>query len=135
MEAPTNRAELTWQGAHQFEARTAHGHAHLESGGDRKALSPMETMLAAVAGCMAIDVVDILTKMRRPPTTYAIDCEGWRRDEAPRRFIRIRLTHRLTGPELDETSVRRAIDLSQERYCSAMASLHPEIEVENRIEL
>jgi putative redox protein len=135
MVPPTNQARLTWSGGHQFEASTAHGTARLESGEDRQALSPMETMLAAVAGCMAIDVVDILVKMRKPVAAYAIDCQAWRREETPRRFTRIRLTHRVSGPDVDEPSVARAVSLSQERYCSAMASLHPDIKVENRIEL
>ncbi len=134
-ETPTNRTRLDWQAGQAFEASTAHGRHTLESGDERHALTPMEAMLSAVAGCMAIDVVDILAKMRKTVTGYSIDCEGWRRDERPRRFTRIRLTHRVTGPDVDEAGVRRAVDLSHERYCSAMASLHPEIEVEHRIEL
>ena len=135
MSDPTNHTRLDWEGGHRFEASTAHGRHALESGAERSALSPMEAMLSAVAGCMAIDVVDILGKMRKTLTAYSIECEGWRRDELPRRFTRIRLTHRVSGPDVDEASVRRAVDLSQQRYCSAMASLHPEIEVENRVEL
>jgi putative redox protein len=84
---------------------------------------------------MAIDVVEILSKMRRPPSSYSIDCEGWRAESPPRRFTRIRLLHRAAGPALDEGSVRRAVDLSQEKYCSAMASLDPAIVVENEIVL
>lgn len=135
MSEPTNRSRLDWEGGHRFEASTAAGRHHLESGADRSALAPMEAMLSAIAGCMAIDVVDILAKMRRTVTAYSIDCEGWRRDERPRRFTRVRLTHHVSGSDVDEAAVARAVDLSQERYCSAMASLHPEIEVENRIEL
>jgi putative redox protein len=135
MVPPTNQARLTWTGAHRFEASTAHGTAVIESGEGRQALSPMEAMLAALAGCMAIDVVDILVKMKKPVAAYAIDCQAWRREEAPRRFTRVRLTHRVSGPDVDELSVTRAVSLSQEKYCSAMASLHPAIVVENRIEL
>lgn len=135
MTAPTNVARLEWHGGHRFEASTAHATTVLESGENRTGLSPMETMLAAVAGCMAIDVVDILGKMRKPAAAYAIECEGWRRDELPRRFTRIRLTHVVSGAEVDEASVRRAVELSQEKYCSAMASLHPEIEVENVVQI
>jgi uncharacterized OsmC-like protein len=91
----------------------------------------MEAMLSAIAGCMAIDVVDILAKMRKAVREYTVECEGWRRDEVPRRFTRIRLTHRLCGPDLDDQSASRAVELSQTRYCSAMASLDPAIEVEN----
>jgi putative redox protein len=135
MVPPTNQARLTWAGGHRFEASTAHGLARIESGEERRALSPMETMLAALAGCMAVDVVDILEKMRKPVSAYAIDCQAWRRAEAPRRFTRIVLEHRVSGADLDRATVERAVALSQEKYCSAMASLHPDIEVVNRVDL
>ncbi len=132
---PTNRAHLSWQGGHRFEASTEHASLQLESGAERHALSPMETMLAAIAGCMAVDVVDILAKMRRPAVTYRIECDAWRREEHPRRFTRVRLTHLLSGPDVDDESARRAVALSREKYCSAMASLHPDIEVENLVRI
>ncbi len=128
---PTNATRLTWQGGHRFEAATDHGSIAIWSGEDRHSLSPMETMLSAIAGCMAIDVVDILDKMRKTVRAYAVECEGWRRDELPRKFTRIRLTHRVSGPDVDPGSVSRAVELSQTKYCSAMASLDPAIEVEN----
>jgi putative redox protein len=136
-EAPPNTTgTVAWTGSGQkFDITTPRAQARLESGAERISLSPMEAMLAAVAGCMAIDVVEILSKMRRPPSSYSIDCEGWRAESQPRRFTRIRLIHRAAGPALDEGSVRRAVDLSQEKYCSAMASLDPAIVVENEIVL
>lgn len=134
--APNTTATLAWTGSGStFSITTSNAQSHLASGTDRTALSPMEALLTAVAGCMAVDVVDILTKMRKPPLSYSIDCEGWRAETRPRRFVRIRLTHTASGPDLDEASVRRAVDLSQETYCSAMASLDPAIVVENEIVL
>jgi putative redox protein len=129
--APTNATRLTWKGGHRFEAAIEQGSIAIWSGEDRESLSPMEAMLSAIAGCMAIDVVDILGKMRKTVSAYAVECEGWRRDELPRKFTRIRLTHRISGPDVDSGSVSRAVDLSQTKYCSAMASLDPAIEVEN----
>ena len=129
---PTNATRLTWQGGHRFEAGTEHGAVTIWSGEDRRSLSPMEAMLSAVAGCMAIDVVDILAKMRKTVRAYAVDCEGWRRDELPRKFT-LRLTHRVSGLDVDDVSVARAVELSQTKYCSAMASLDPGIDVENVI--
>ncbi len=71
--------------------------------------------------------------MRKTVSSYAVECEGWRRDQLPRKFTRIRLTHRVSGPDVDPGSVSRAVELSQTKYCSAMASLDPAIEVENLI--
>jgi len=130
---PTNATRLSWQGDHRFEAAGPQGAIAIASGADRQSLSPMEAMLSAVAGCMAVDVVDILAKMRKTVRAYTVECEGWRRDELPRKFTRIRLTHRVSGPDVDSGSVARAVELSQTKYCSAMASLDPAIEVENVI--
>jgi putative redox protein len=130
---PTNSTQLSWRGGHRFEAKGPKGAIAIASGDDRSTLSPMEAMLSAVAGCMAVDVVDILAKMRKTVVSYTVECEGWRRDELPRKFTRIRLTHRVSGSDVDPGSVSRAVDLSQTKYCSAMASLDPAIEVENVI--
>lgn len=136
-EAPAaTRAHLAWTGAgSSFDVRTEKAQIRLESGPGRTAISPMEAMLAALSGCMAVDVVEILTKMRQPPTSYSVECEGWRADSPPRRFTSIRLTHRVRGTGLAEASVRRAVALSQEKYCSAMSSLDPGIAVDNQIVL
>ena len=130
---PTNSAQLSWLGGHRFEAKGPKAAIEIASGADRASLSPMEAMLSAVAGCMAVDVVDILAKMRKTVGSYTVECEGWRRDELPRKFTRIRLTHRVSGAGVDPGSVSRAVELSQTKYCSAMASLDPAIEVENVI--
>lgn len=131
----TNATTLTWRGGGGFEASQGGFAIAIESGPDRSSLSPMEAFLSSVAACMAVDVVEILGKMRRPPSSYSVFCEGWRADVPPRRYTRIRLIHRLAGEGLDEASVRRAVELSRSTYCSAMASIDPAIEVENLVEI
>ncbi|MDQ6774499.1 MAG: OsmC family protein [Candidatus Dormibacteraeota bacterium] len=131
--AADTRVGVSWSGAPmRFEATTDHASMRLEGGGERTAFSPMEALLGSVAGCMAIDVVDILAKMRSEVRSYAAEIEGWRAPDNPRRFLRIRLTHRLTGTMTQEQA-ERAVELSRTRYCSAMASLDPALVVENAI--
>ena len=132
---PNNMSRLSWQGGHRFDLRASQATVRLESGSDRAGVSPMEALLSSVAGCMAMDVVDILAKMRRTLTAYEIECAGWRRKEHPRAYRRLRFVHRLTGPDLDQASADRAIHLSATRYCSATASLDPAIEIENVVEV
>lgn len=131
---PHTEAALRWEGGRRFAATTAHGDLLIESGTERTSISPMEALLSAVAGCMAVDVVDILGTMREPIAGYSVRCEAWRAQTDPRRFVRIRLTHYCVGTSLDETKVRRAVDLSQSKYCSAMASLDPAMTIENVIQ-
>lgn len=132
---PDNTSRLSWLGGRGFELRTSRATARLESGADRVGLSPMEGLLSSVAGCMAMDVVDILARMRRTLTAYEIECAGWRRDRHPRAYTKLRFVHRIFGPDLDQASAERAVRLSADRYCSASASLNPSIEIDNVVEV
>ncbi|MDQ7820347.1 MAG: OsmC family protein [Armatimonadota bacterium] len=94
-----------------------------EAGGTGVAPSPMETVLAALAGCSGIDVVSILQKMRAPLAGLRIDVAGERAPEPPRVFTAIRMRYTAWGPGLDPEAVRRAVALSLDRYCSVAAML------------
>ncbi|AEB12406.1 OsmC family protein [Marinithermus hydrothermalis] len=99
--------------------------------GDQPAmgLRPMELLLAALAGCTAYDVVDIMQKKRQPLARYRVEVEGERAETHPRRYTRITLTHYGAGPNVTEEALWRAATLSHEKYCSVSASLNAEIEV------
>ena len=87
--------------------------------------SPMDAVQAAVASCSGMDVVSILGKMRKQLTALRIDIDAARREEDPRVFTRLDLTYHVDGPGLDAASVVRAVQLSQEKYCSVAAMLRP----------
>lgn len=80
--------------------------------------SPMQTALLAAMGCTASDVVWILNKQRVPFTKLEIDAEAERAKEDPKVFTKIRLHYRVFGDGIKESAVKRAIDLSTEKYCS-----------------
>ncbi|MBO0703320.1 MAG: OsmC family protein [Candidatus Dormibacteraeota bacterium] len=132
-EGDLRTATLRWQGTgFDFDATTDGGPVAVRGGGaERTGPSPMELLLVAAAGCMAIDVVDILTKGRRAPASYEVEISGVRRASVPRRYTELRLRHKVGGA--DEASVRRAVDLSQEKYCSVMATLDPEMPITHEI--
>jgi len=95
----------------------------------------MELLLASVAGCMAIDVRMILEKARVPLAGLEVDMEGARAATEPRRYTRIRMHFRLTGPSAaDDDRIARAIQLSREKYCSVMHTLAPDLPVETSFE-
>jgi putative redox protein len=86
-------------------------------------VSPMEVVLLGLGGCTGIDVVSTLRKMRQDLTAYSVHVRGERRDEHPRIYTHIVVEHELRGRALRESSVRRAIELSAETYCSVSAML------------
>lgn len=92
-------------------------------------------LLLAAASCSAADVVDILGKMREPLDGLSVEAWGDRRDEPPRRYTALRFLFKVRGSGLTEAKVRRAIDLSLEKYCSVMHSLAPDIVVSYELEL
>jgi putative redox protein len=92
-------------------------------------------MLSAIASCAAVDVIDILAKRRTPVERLTVHAAGERRAEPPRRFTRIELEYEIHGEGIERIHAERAIQLSFEKYCSAGASLAPDIAVIARLTL
>ena len=97
--------------------------------------SPTEAVQAAVAACTGMDVISILQKMQKSPTALRVEVEATRRAEHPRIYTNLVLIYHVDGPDLDESSVRRAVDLSQEKYCSVAAMLRPTVRLGYRIHM
>jgi putative redox protein len=128
---------LTWTGeALKFRGETSKGAALLIDSDGMAAASPVEALALALAGCMAVDVLDITQKMRLPITGLSVAVECDRRADPPRRLTAVRQTFRTTGVDAaDEAKVTRAIDLSREKYCSVLHSLREDIEMSFELEL
>ena len=124
-----------WQGGLRFEAVGKAGVPVLVDGDGEAAITPVESLAVSLAGCMGSDVVDILGKMRVGLETLTVGVEGDRRPEPPRRYTAVRLVFAVTGvAEADAEKLRRAIDLSRDRYCSVLHTLSPDLDVSFRIE-
>jgi len=91
--------------------------------------TPVEALLLSLAGCMAIDVVQILQKMRCGLTRYEIQIEGDQNQVPPKWFKAIRMTMILAGESVTPQQVERAISLSRETYCSVYHTLRPDLEI------
>jgi len=117
-------AVLVHGGGMRFVATTGTGRS-VVFGDDRETneYSPVETVLAALAACSAMDVVSILEKKRQVLTSYRIEVEGDQRDEYPQVYTRIDVTHVLEGTVLLELAVRRSIELSAAKYCPVNAMI------------
>ena len=123
---PPLLAELTWEGGLLFTARSNGQELQLD-GETRSAASPVQALAAALAGCMAADVVQILTRGRLPLTAMQARLEAARADEDPRRFTSVRLHFALQG-DIPAEKIERAIALSREKYCSVWHSLRQDLE-------
>ncbi|WP_027003210.1 OsmC family protein [Hugenholtzia roseola] len=91
-------------------------------------LSPMQLLLAAIGGCSTIDIISILEKQRQPLVDIQIEIEGARADTIPKVFEKINLHYTLFG-NLDPEKVRKAIELSLEKYCSVSKMLEKTAEI------
>jgi putative redox protein len=130
---PPITATLTWQGDLRFRAATPRTEIILDSE-STAGPSPVEAVALALAGCMAIDVADILIKGRHPLASLEATITGDRRDDPPRHFVRFAMTF-LVGGAVPEHAVQRAIDLSRDKYCSVWHSLRQDIELDTRFEV
>lgn len=103
--------------------------ASVDIGGHNAGARPMEMLLMGLAGCTAIDVILILQKQKQVVEDFTLSAEGKRVKGAhPAPFKFIHITYRLKG-QLDEGKVKRAIDLSMDKYCSATAQISPTAEI------
>ena len=121
---------VAWEGDMRFRAATEDGHELAFDGTREMGASPTEALLASLAACMGIDVVDILEKGRQDLDRCQIEISGDRRKDPPRRFTAIRMDVRLVGKEISRPRAERALELSRTTYCSVWQTLAPDIELD-----
>lgn len=132
-------AQVTWVDGLQFVAESA-GHSFVVDGapgfGGDTGMPPMRLLLLGLAGCSAMDVVHILrNRMRKPLTGLRVEVEADQAEEHPRVYTRIALKYLVKGRGLQEKDVRRAIELSNEKFCSAAIMLGQAAEIVTSFEI
>lgn len=128
------RATIDWQGQLAFEGRTESGHTMTIDGppalgGENAGPRPMELVLLGVGSCSAIDVMHILKKARQAATDCRIEVDGTRAETDPKVFTDMHLHFVVTGDDLSERQVARAVALSAEKYCSASIMLSASVNI------
>lgn len=128
---------LEWAGEGlRFEGGKPGGPGVVVDGDGAAGPSPMTALLLGLAGCMAVDILDISTKSRVALTSLEAHLEGDRAATPPRRYTAVRMRFVAGGvAAADEPKVRRAVDLSAETYCSVLHSLRPDIQITTELEL
>ena len=114
-----------WLSNMAFEA-DVHGHkiildAGPNAGGENRGPRPKPLMLASLGGCTAMDVISILKKMRVDVNEFNVRVEGELTEEHPKHFIKIHVVYEFTGKDLPMDKLKKAVELSEERYCGVSA--------------
>ena len=123
----------------QFEATNALGAVTVMDAslplGQNAGLTPMEHLLAGLGGCTAMDVISILRKKRLEVAEYRLEVTGARSVDHPKVYKRIFIRHIVTGHNIPEEAVSQAIQLSEEKYCSAHAMLRSAAQISTTFEV
>lgn len=123
----------TWTGGMRFvyESQTGHGlltDAPEAAGGGNTAATPIELLILGLIGCTGVDVASILTKMKEPLEGLKVTAETERAEDHPKVYTKIHLTYHVKG-SVNVKKLERAINLSENRYCSASAMLSKTAEI------
>ncbi len=126
---------VTWGGDQRFDAGRPDRQTIRLDGSGNAGPSPVDALLGSLAACSGIDVAEILTKRRTPPTSIEIQVIGERVTTIPKRLKHVTLHFQIAGDGIDRDNAERAIDLAVNKYCSVRDSLRPDVPVEWTLEL
>ncbi len=121
-------ATVKWVDGAQFIGESGSGHSVVmdgppDHGGRNLGVRPMEMLLLGLGGCSSFDVMSILTKARQAVTDCRVELEAERAEGVPSPFTKIHMQFIVTGKDLKEPQVKRAVELSATKYCSASIML------------
>ncbi|MFL0810547.1 MAG: OsmC family protein [Agarilytica sp.] len=135
------QATVSWNEGVCFEGKSGSGHTVTmdgppDHGGQNKGVRPMEMLLLGLGGCASFDVLSILQKSRQKVSACYAELEAERADAVPSVFTKITMKFVVTGENLKESQVARAVSLSAEKYCSASIMLEKAgVEIEHAYEV
>ena len=123
-------------GGRQFVVTTGTGHHFIiDDAVGATGPKPIELVAAALAGCTAFDVINILRKKRQNVTAYEVHVEADQPADPPQVFTKVRIRHIVTGMDVDREAVASAIHLSESKYCSVGAMVQKTAEFETTFEI
>ncbi len=134
------KTTIKWVDGVMFVGETGSGHAVVidgppEHGGRNMGPRPMEMLLLGIGSCSSFDVIQILQKGRQNVIDCVTEVEAERVDTIPKVFSKIHLHFIISGRDLKESTVKRAVQLSAEKYCSASIMLRKSVEITHDIEI
>jgi putative redox protein len=131
---------VKWVDGLHFEGTDNAGHsvimdADLDSGGTDKGFRPTKLLMFALAGCTGMDVISILKKKHAQVTGFEINIQAESNDEYPKKFHTMHVEYVLHGKDLLEEDVKRAILLSEEKYCIVRNTLAPSVQLSSSFKI
>ena len=124
------QANVKWVEGNTYIGRSNSNHnVVFDAGSDGAAPSPMEMVLMSVGGCSSVDVVSILKKTKQEFSSVDVQLTAERAETAPRVFTKINLHFVVTGNNVSEKHLERAVSLSAEKYCSVALMLDKTVEI------
>jgi len=130
----TTKSHTKWIGGLAFESTNPGGtitiDASKEQGGSDSGLRPKALMLNALAGCSAMDIANLVGKMRAEIDTFTIDVEGDLTDEEVQTYHAFRVSYNFFGSDLDQEKLEKIVKLSTEKYCGVMLMFRQFAEIE-----
>ena len=134
------KARVKWVEDLQFLGESGTGHTIVmdgpeELGGHGTGMRPMELLLLGMGGCTSFDMVQMLKKGRQDIRDCVVEIDSERSDEIPKVFTKIHVRYTITGKDMKEAQVKRAVELSTEKYCSASLILAKTAEITHEYEI
>jgi putative redox protein len=131
--------DTSWKGNMLFDANVSGHHVMMDAvtsvGGEDKGSRPKELMLAALAGCSGMDVVSILKKMRVELSGLNIRVEADVTEDHPKHYEKMHVIYEFTGHDLQMDQLKKAVELSQDRYCGVSFVYKKAMEVTYEIQI
>jgi len=129
------KAKVTYVDGMQFVGEAGSGHAIVmdgppETGGKNTGLRPMELLLLGIGSCSGMDVISILKKKKQSVSGLEINVQGQKAKQYPQKFVGIDIEFVIRGKNISEEAVKRAIELSMDKYCSVKATLEGSAKIE-----
>lgn len=131
-------AKVIWKKGLSFEGSADSGFkiplgTSSEQGGADDGFSPLELLAIGLAGCTAMDVISILSKKRQEVSEFEVNVHAERAQDHPKVFTRVLIEYVVSGKNIDQAAVERAVELSETKYCPAEAMLKKAVPIESRI--
>lgn len=134
------KARVKWVEDLLFLGESGTGHTIVmdgpeELGGHGTGIRPMELLLLGMGGCTSFDMVQMLKKGRQDIRDCVVEIDSERSDAVPKVFTKINVHYKVTGKDLKEAQVKRAVELSTQKYCSASIMLGETAEITHDYEI
>lgn len=125
---------VKWDGGMRFTATTEEGDlltmdTDPEDGGEGHGFRPVKLVLVGLGGCVGMEIIWILKRQRQEVTGLEMNVSGTRRKKDPRYYEAVQIEYAVRGRNLRESAVKRAIELSEQKYCAVRGIFRPEVKV------